>query len=111
MFYLAQEVVDPAIGTALMQYPVAALLVAVVAMFLRHTSQGRKEDREDREARQKEFCEALTREQEGMSESLSKLSTQSADTARLFAETMAQTVTKQAELQGKVLEALRQAAS
>jgi len=105
MFALADLAVSQeAIDNALWQYPVAALLLLVVGLFLRHLSKAEQRNQEDRRQIHESFATNLSDNRREMSQALDRLGERHQAITDTFNTTISESTSRQSDMQAQIIE-------
>ena len=106
MFLAEVSASQDAIDNALWQYPVAALLVLVVVLFLRHLTKAEERNQEDRRQIQSTFSEALERDRVELSGAMDRLGERHQAISESFNRTMSEATAHHSTMQAQIIDAL-----
>ena len=106
MFLAEVGVSQDAFDNALWQYPVAALLVLVVVLFLRHLNKSEERNQEDRRQIQGTFTEALERDRVELSGAMDRLGERHQAISESFNRTMSEATAHHSTMQAQIIDAL-----
>jgi len=95
-----------AFNNAIWQYPVAALLLLVVGMFLRHLAKSEERNQEDRRQIQDSFNDTLRGNQEEMSGALDRIGDRHQSISESFNRTMSEATAHHTTMQAQIIDAL-----
>jgi hypothetical protein len=109
MFLAEVGVSHDAFDNALWQYPVAALLVLVVVLFLRHLTKSEERNQEDRRLIQGTFSEALERDRVELSGALDRMGDRHQTISESFNRTMSESTKHHSTMQAQIIDALSNA--
>lgn len=95
-----------AFNNAIWQYPVAALLLLVTGMFLRHLTKSEERNQEDRRHIQSAFSESLKNDREELSGALDRMGARHQAVSESFNKTMSEASARNSTMQAQIIEAL-----
>ena len=95
-----------ALNHALWQYPVAALLLLVVILFLRHLSKSDVRNQEDRRQIHDAFTSALSNDREELSGALDRMGDRHQSISESFTRTMSEATQHHSAMQAQIIDAL-----
>ena len=95
-----------AFNNAIWQYPVAALLLLVVGMFLRHLTKSEERNQEDRRQIQTSFNDALKGDREELSGALDRMGDRHQAISESFNRTMSEATQHHSTMQAQIIDAL-----
>ena len=95
-----------AFNNAIWQYPVAALLLLVVGMFLRHLTKSEERNQADRRQLQSSFTEALKSDREELSTALDRMGERHQSISESFNRTMSEATAHHSTMQAQIIDAL-----
>jgi len=106
---LADAGTTEAFNSAIWQYPVAALLLLVVGMFLRHLTKSEERNQEDRRHIQVAFAESLKGDREELSSALDRMGERHQAVSEAFNRTMSEATVHHSAMQAQIIDALSRA--
>lgn len=106
MFLAEVAASQDAIDNALWQYPVAALLVLVVILFLRYLSKAEERNQEDRKQIHETFTAALHKDREEMGGALDRMGERHQSISEAFTRTMSESTQHHSTMQAQIIDAL-----
>jgi len=95
-----------AFNNAIWQYPVAALLLLVVGMFLRHLTKSEERNQDDRRHIQASFTDALKGDREELSGALDRMGDRHQAISESFNRTMSEATQHHSTMQAQIIDAL-----
>ena len=95
-----------AFNNALWQYPVAALLLLVVGMFLRHLTKSEERNQDDRRQIQSAFADSLKNDREELSGALDRMGDRHQAISEAFNRTMSEATQHHSTMQAQIIDAL-----
>tara|TARA_R110000824_G_scaffold29918_6_gene99040 strand:+ start:275 stop:622 length:348 start_codon:yes stop_codon:yes gene_type:complete len=106
MFLAEVTASQGAIDNALWQYPVAALLVLVVVLFLRYLSKAEERNQDDRKQIHETFTTALHTDRQEMSGALDRMGERHQSISEAFTRTMSESTQHHSTMQAQIIDAL-----
>ena len=95
-----------AFNHAIWQYPVAALLLLVVGMFLRHLTKSEARNQDDRRQLQSSVTAALKRDREELSTARDRMGERHQSISESFNRTMSEATAHHSTMQAQIIDAL-----